>query len=510
MRPLTVLLTNIAFAGRTGTEIVTRNIALKLLARGHRPVVYAPRLGPLANEVRQAAIPVVDNIAAMRVTPDIIHGHHNPTTAAAIARFPATPAIFLCHDFVAWHDQPPALPAIRRYVAVSDKVADRLWMENGIPPEQVQVLLNAIDLDRFQPREVLPERPARALAYAQTTGHLAAIEAACAARDIQLEVVGNGTWNVTTTPETLLPHYDLVFASALSAMEAMASGAAVIICDGRGLAGLVTPERFAEWRRQNFGLRALRQRITPEAVLAEIDHYHPDSAALVTRRLRTEAGLDDYIDQLVDLYMEVLFEQQRHGPVPPDQASLAMAAHLQQWGPRVDNGWPWMREREQLLEQVDRLQLGLETVEIGRTYSFGTPTPWCVPLYGFLPPEDGGMWTTGRQTSLLVRLAAGVRNRLVLEFTTVAMVHRRHPELHVDVQVNGEPTGTWSFLPPNEQELRLVEIPAARTGDHGTLCLHFTVREPRSPQELGISGHARPLGVKLVNLQVRESDASGR
>ena len=47
---LRVLLTNLRLDSRTGTEIVTRNLAEALMAAGHRPVVYPPRLGAVAEE----------------------------------------------------------------------------------------------------------------------------------------------------------------------------------------------------------------------------------------------------------------------------------------------------------------------------------------------------------------------------------------------------------------------------------------------------------------------------
>src|SRR2546429_281603 len=92
-----------------------------------------------------------------------------------------------------------------------------------------------------------------------------------------------------------VPRYDLVFASALTALEAMACGRAVVVCDGRGLAGFVSPERFAHWRSCNFGLRTLAPEVSTSGVLREIDAYDAGSAAEVGRRVRQEAGLDSWL-----------------------------------------------------------------------------------------------------------------------------------------------------------------------------------------------------------------------
>src|SRR4029079_17666075 len=99
------------------------------------------------------------------------------------------------------------------------------------------------------PGPALPGKPRRALAFAQRTrGHLEAIRIACEARGIALEVFGGGAGRIADKPEDLMPEFDLVFASALTAMEAMACGRAVVVCDGRGLAGRGASHCFSDVR----------------------------------------------------------------------------------------------------------------------------------------------------------------------------------------------------------------------------------------------------------------------
>src|SRR5690349_19033609 len=75
-RALRVLLTNHYLGEPGGTEVAVRDLALGLLRRGHRPVVYAPVLGRTARTLREATIPVVDDPARIAEAPDIIHGSH--------------------------------------------------------------------------------------------------------------------------------------------------------------------------------------------------------------------------------------------------------------------------------------------------------------------------------------------------------------------------------------------------------------------------------------------------
>ena len=70
-----VLLTNFMVASRTGAELYTYDVALALLARGHSPIVYATVLGPLADQLRAATVPVVDDLSAISAVPDVLHGH---------------------------------------------------------------------------------------------------------------------------------------------------------------------------------------------------------------------------------------------------------------------------------------------------------------------------------------------------------------------------------------------------------------------------------------------------
>src|SRR5436190_15531638 len=156
MSGLRVLITNLGLVGRTGTEMYVRDLATALLARGHTPIAYSATLGELAEEMRWKTIPVVDNLDAVSVRPDIIHGHHNNETMTALLHFPGVPAVYFIHDNLSPNDIAPIFPRILRYVAVDDTCRDRVVFEQGIPEEQVRVRPNFVDLKKFKPRGPLP------------------------------------------------------------------------------------------------------------------------------------------------------------------------------------------------------------------------------------------------------------------------------------------------------------------------------------------------------------------
>src|SRR5262245_50815992 len=136
----------------------------------------------MAEALRKATIPVVDRLDAIGEPPDLIHGQHHVETLTALLHFPGVPAVFVCHGWAPWEELAPRFPRILRYVAVDYTTRERLVSERGIPPERVVVVLNFVDLARFQPRGPLPRVPQRALVfsnYASEETHLPAVREAC-------------------------------------------------------------------------------------------------------------------------------------------------------------------------------------------------------------------------------------------------------------------------------------------------------------------------------------------
>lgn len=337
MRRLRVLITNHSLAAHTGSELYVRDLALALQDRGDCPVVYSPVLGHLAEALRRATIPVVDDVDRVAEPPDLIHGQHHLETMTALLRFPGTPALFVCHGWLPPDEAPPRFPRILRYVAVDDTCRDRLTLEHGIPPEQVRVILNFVDLERFRPRGPLPECPRRALVfsnYASEETHLPPIREACVRAGIELEVIGLASGRPSREPEAVLGDYDLVFAKGRAALEALAVGAAVVLCDATGCGPLVTTANLPGLRRLNFGIRALRHPATPELLGAEIARYDPDDAATASRRIREEAGRESAVTDLLALYEEVL-EAYAGTTDDPAAEGQAAAAYLRSLVPQL-------------------------------------------------------------------------------------------------------------------------------------------------------------------------------
>lgn len=333
---------------RGGTELYALEVAVELLRRGHQPVIFSPILGTVAEEARAAGIPVAATPGQLTDVPDIIHGQHHPETVTALLRFPHSPAVFFCLSARHWNEIPPLHPRIYRYVACDRATHERLTREWGLDPARVDVVRNFVDLQKFRPRSPLPVRPQRALVfsnYATEHTHVPAVRAACEARGIVLDVVGAEAGLQSNEPEHLLGQYDLVFAKARSAIEALAVGAAVIVCDFDGVGPMVLPSNVEELLADNFGYRTQTAPLRSDIVLEQIDNYDPLGTQAVSERIRSVAGLSSAVDRIERIYAHAVAD---HRPIPWDVECSAAAEYLH---------WlnPFLKEREQSLAWAERL-----------------------------------------------------------------------------------------------------------------------------------------------------------
>jgi len=317
--PRRVLIANVTLAGRSGTETMTRDLALGLRAAGERPMVYSPRLGDIASDIAAAGIPVVARLQDLPDVPDLVHGNQHVELVAALLRFPRAWGVFVCHDRTTYWSAPPCMSRITRYVAVDRYCLSRLTEDYGIPAAQTRLIYNAVDTNRFAERAPLPPRPRRAAVFSNYAGpgtHRESVQAACADLGLPLDVIGAGAGRSCAAPEEALGAYDVVFAKARCALEAMAVGAAVVLCDTQGLGPMVTSAEVERLREWNFGRSLLRQPVRADAIAKEVQRYDPADARRVSGFIRAYASLPEAIDRYVRLYDEIL------GGPPAQETSL--------------------------------------------------------------------------------------------------------------------------------------------------------------------------------------------
>jgi hypothetical protein len=156
------------------------------------------------------------------------------------------------------------------------------------------------------------------------------VRRACRRLGLEFDVLGALAGTGVDRPETVLPRYDLVFAKARCALEAMATGSAVVLCDFAGAGPMVTSENFDHLRGWNFGAGVLVNPLRPEYITPEIEQYDPEDAVRVAERVREQAGLQAAAQRWTSLYTEVVQEFQRSEPDREGELR-ALGFYLRKW-----------------------------------------------------------------------------------------------------------------------------------------------------------------------------------
>tara|TARA_R110002051_G_scaffold318753_1_gene401553 strand:+ start:849 stop:2480 length:1632 start_codon:yes stop_codon:yes gene_type:complete len=344
---LKILIANLLLARRSGTEVFTEQLADGLRRAGHDPVVWVSNVGPQGDALRQRGHVVIDRLDQLPWCPDIIHGHHNVMTATALAGLPGTPAVFVCHDASASFDTPPLHPRLRCYLAV-DELCRRRLTAGGVRIEETELLLNAVDELRYIRRKPLPDRPARALVLTKQSGHLDAVREACREAGLHLDELGIGVTKVSDRLEDILPDYDIVFATARMALEAAFAGCAVVVCDERGMAGMLTSGNILHWREWNLGKGLLSQPTDLDGLRAALNRYDATDAGRVTDHLRAEASLSKQVEDLLAVYRRCL-EAQAASLTDASREAQITARFMEDWLPSFAPTRPWRTLATELL-----------------------------------------------------------------------------------------------------------------------------------------------------------------
>jgi hypothetical protein len=252
-------------------------------------------------------------------------------------RFPDTPAIYYCHGWLPWEEATLRHPNIVRYVAADHLCRERLIVEGGVSPDKIEVVLNFFDQRSFPRRPPLPATPKRALVFSnELTSHsgLPVLMEACARLGLELHVRGHGNGNPSDQPGALLAAYDVVFAKARSAIEAMAVGASVVLCAAGRLGPMVSMANFSSLRPWNFGIRTLTMPLDVDLVTAELRKYNCEDASQVSHLVRTTCELQPAADHIVDVYQKVLAVGLPVRSADRSQAGADAAEYLERWASR--------------------------------------------------------------------------------------------------------------------------------------------------------------------------------
>lgn len=300
-----ILITNNSLSARAGTELVVYEIGRELRRRGHEVAAYSSTLGEVAELMVGSSIPVVNQPEACPFQPDIIHGQHHLDAMTALLAFPNTPAVYHTHGGVPWVERPPAHPRILHYIAMCEDLADVTRINLGLQRDQVTALPNWVDLNRYRGNHTPRARPERAVLFGGGLGDpamVAKLRPTFEQFGIRLDSTADWTETDRRTPELALPRYDIALASGRSALEAMASGCAVIIANHQSSTGWVRPDNFPMLKRQNFAPKRPDPGFDASTIHHFLSAYDADAARTVTQMTREQCSLVPAVDRLLELY----------------------------------------------------------------------------------------------------------------------------------------------------------------------------------------------------------------
>jgi hypothetical protein len=362
-----ILMTQRELCHRGGSEMFTIEVAVELKRRGHDVAVFSPRFGDLGKFLLAGGVWLKSTLEEIPWTPEVIHGQHHLQAVAAFTRFDRAPAIYHCHGLGPWVEKPPAHPRIRYYVMMSPAMALRVEPEFGLPRERIVTIANFVNLRRFSRVRSAPARLRRALLFGNdklSADERFSLEDACTQESLTLDYIGVAYGNPQARPEVLLLDYDLVFAVGKCAMEALASGCAVIpVCAGQA-GHLVTLENFTEWAFSNFSppyyFRSAAQ-INANWLRSELRGYAAEDVSGVSARLRQEYDLEKAVDRLEMIYENAISDQAAQ---PPATGAAELGPYLESIGPEIDAMYVETIQARLLHERIRALEREVRTLRL--------------------------------------------------------------------------------------------------------------------------------------------------
>jgi hypothetical protein len=321
-----ILYTNNTLGQPGGSELVVLELADAMTALGHSVAAYSTNLGEVGARLRAMSIPVIRNPSACPFIPDIIHGQHHLDAMSALCAFPSVPAIYHCHGYLPWVEIPPQHPRIYSYLGMCERISERIRIELALPSEAVITVPNWVDTDRFASVRDPAKVPSRALILLRSmdtqSWYFNQLVEAFAQTSIQADI-----WPYNgASLEIAISNYDIVLTSGRSALEAMASGCAVLPLSATSCMDFITSENFELMKRQNFSPLLQTPHLSKQGVEGFLSRYSPLQTAAVTERVRNECNLKKTAHELEEIYHSAISCHHQHSATSHQSLNNELAA----------------------------------------------------------------------------------------------------------------------------------------------------------------------------------------
>lgn len=328
------------FSAFAGTETYTHTVAVELQRLGHEAIVYAPALGPIAEQTRTYGVAVVDRLDRLPPTVDAVVSQDTSTAFALTGHLPDAIRVQVVHSDYHALQSPPQLDGVCDAVVVlNDRVRRHVESLASHPP--IVRLGQPVDLRRFRgQREGQEQRTHRALLLGNYLHGPIADVVMDACRDAGLEPVRAGVHAApSATPEQLMADVDVVIGLGRCVIEAMASHRAAYVFGVMGSDGWVTPDSYPALEADGYAGSATSRCVDQQRMAADLREWTPQMG-LVNRQLAKRGhDVQQHAQQLVNELRSLTTADARPEPATASADELARLVRLewQTWGRFTDS-----------------------------------------------------------------------------------------------------------------------------------------------------------------------------
>jgi hypothetical protein len=183
-RRIKVLISSLFFRTFTGSELYIFELAKNLIKQNCDVTVMSQIGGPLTDMAKRLGIKCIsfeeapgfklgdgkwgfntpegfkvstENVMyrVSEVNFDIIHMQHKPVAERMIQFYPEIDKIYSIHSEVIELEDPIKHESIKKYIAIRPEIKDHIVDKFEIPAEQIDVIYNPIDNDKFKPKPLV-------------------------------------------------------------------------------------------------------------------------------------------------------------------------------------------------------------------------------------------------------------------------------------------------------------------------------------------------------------------
>jgi hypothetical protein len=183
-RRIKVLISSLFFRTFTGSELYVFELAKNLIKQNCDVTVMSQIGGPLTDMAKRLGIKCLsfeeapgfklgdgkwgfntdegfkvstENVMyrVSEVNFDIIHMQHKPVAERMIQFYPEIDKIYSIHSEVIELEDPIKHESIKKYIAIRPEIKDHIVDKFEIPAEQIDVIYNPIDNDKFKPKPLV-------------------------------------------------------------------------------------------------------------------------------------------------------------------------------------------------------------------------------------------------------------------------------------------------------------------------------------------------------------------